>query len=151
MNEIVTCRQLTRLRPGDVIDHAGAEHVVALTNECRAHCLPLQPEIRMVRFRGRDTIYKMVKYLPGIDISPNSETEILRTITPRQLRRFIRKRQKKPAPNQTQAGMNKSRPLQSKPLRHSGIDSKSGVRVTVPWVRLPPLPPIPQQTTDSIQ
>ena len=79
VSELVT--HYFHLREGDVFLHSGREYVVDMVNPSRARCLPL--ERKKVEYVTADE--KTVKFETDhaiINISPNSEVEILRRLGP---------------------------------------------------------------------
>lgn len=67
---------LTRLQPGMIVRWNGAEHRVAFVNDCRAHIIPLAKVTVQIKPRfGPPCTFQRTQ--PGMDISPNSEIEIL--------------------------------------------------------------------------
>jgi hypothetical protein len=71
----------SRLQEGMVIFHGGAEYVVEMVNECRARCRPLNTQKKEITFtnaKGKTFSFKPELVGATINISPNSECEILR-------------------------------------------------------------------------
>lgn len=73
------------LRAGDVIELDGRELVVTMVNESRAHAVPTKPEIRLVKFRGDERLRRFKVWGSGVDISPNSEVDVVRRVSKRKV------------------------------------------------------------------
>ena len=69
---------MTRLQKGMVIQWRGEKWRVALVNDCRAHCVPVRrKEKRVIRDWSGGVRREFWVPRAGIDISPNSEVEIV--------------------------------------------------------------------------
>ena len=72
---------ISRLQEGMVISHSGEEYLVEMVNECRARCRPINTRKKEVSFtNAKGKTFKFQPEMVGasINISPNSECDILR-------------------------------------------------------------------------
>ncbi len=76
----VTVHEYSRLRVGMIVMLQGCEHRVEMVNGSRARCVPLSKKKVEIKTRfGEDgEAITFEKNRPGMDISPNSEIEIIR-------------------------------------------------------------------------
>lgn len=81
MKNFATVRNIgTRLRKGMMVRLSDGIYEVTLVNECRAHCEPVDKTRQVVISEdssadGKEKVFQARRR--GIDISPNSEVEIL--------------------------------------------------------------------------
>lgn len=92
------------LRRGDVFQHGGRNMVVEYVNASRARAVPLDPIMRTVKPQPMQGVEFEAKTFQepadkfAINISPNSEVEILRSIPEAQLNEiFSKKKRSRPA------------------------------------------------------
>ncbi|QDP54843.1 MAG: hypothetical protein Unbinned3891contig1000_41 [Prokaryotic dsDNA virus sp.] len=73
-------RTLTRLQPGDVIEHDGTEHLVWFVNNSRASAIPFTCNAVQFRSRSGQVVKLTASSGNSINISPNSEVPILSSL-----------------------------------------------------------------------
>jgi hypothetical protein len=69
---------LTFLQEGMIIKLSGVEYRVEMVNDCRARCVPLHKVKVTVKDKLKDKEVTFERSAGPINISPNSECEILR-------------------------------------------------------------------------
>jgi hypothetical protein len=74
----VTVHEHQRLRVGMIVMLQGSEHRVEMVNPSRAHCVPLTKKKVEIKTRFDEAVKTFEKDRPGLDISPNSEIQVLR-------------------------------------------------------------------------
>lgn len=70
---------ISHLRVGDVID-LGGEFVVEMVNDCRARCKPLAKRHVTIERDGKQVQFE--GSYSSVNISPNSDVDILRRLGP---------------------------------------------------------------------
>lgn len=71
---------LTRLQPGHIIMFSGERHRVTMVNDCRAVIVPMEKrktEIQQTIDGKQVVVARFSKYGSSVNISPNSEVEIV--------------------------------------------------------------------------
>lgn len=76
--KLVSAGTLTYLQAGMIIKLGGVEYRVEMVNDCRARCVPLQKIKVTVKDKLRDKEVTFERSAGPVNISPNSECQILR-------------------------------------------------------------------------